>query len=134
MDASRERRLERISGGSYANRESKPPKIVIDSAEKGNPVAITQTLAHEVGHVTYPYTPDYSSKTAFVNGTLVDEGAATPNNIKVQREIMANGGKDIGIAGNNANHAIYNQAYDQSLKDGNAAAARQTIGTRFGNG
>ena len=65
---------------------------------------------------------------------MADEGAATLNNIKVQREITANGGPDIGVAGNGANHAAYNKAYDQFLKDGNAAAARQSIGSVFGKG
>ena len=69
-----------------------------------------------------------------MNGTLADEGAATMKNIQVQREITAAGGPDIGIAGNSANHASYNNAYNQYLKDGNAAAARQSIGTTFGKG
>lgn len=56
------------------------------------------------------------------------------NNIKARREILANGGADIGIAGNSANHAAYNKAYDQFLKDGNADAARQAIGAQFGKG
>ena len=119
-------------GGSTANREKK--LIIVDSAEKGNPAAVTQTLAHEVGHATHPYKENYSSKAAYLKGTLGDEGAATLNNIKVQREIIANGGPDIGIAGNSANHPVYNKAYDQFLKDGNAAAAQQSIGAQFGNG
>ncbi|MDN3369987.1 type VI secretion system tip protein VgrG, partial [Ralstonia pseudosolanacearum] len=94
----------------------------------------TQTLAHEVGHATYAFKPDYSSKAAYVNGTLADEGAATMNNVKIQREILAKDGQDIGIAGNSANHAAYNKAYDQFLKDGNAEAARQAIGAQFGKG
>lgn len=121
-------------GGSYADRSATPPKIVIDSNLKSDPKAATQTLAHEVGHATYPYKADVSSKKAYVDGTLADEGAATMNNIKVQREIKANGGPDIGIAGNSANHAAYNKAYDQFEKDGDAAKARSTMGGIFGNG
>lgn len=121
-------------GGSYASRDTVPPKIVIDSNLKSNPTAATQTLAHEVGHATYPYKADVSSKAAYVNGTLADEGAATMNNIKVQREILAKGGPDIGIAGNSANHAAYNKAYDAFLKDGDAAKARQSMGSIFGTG
>ncbi len=108
--------------------------ITIDGAEKGNPAAATQSLAHEAGHATYPYKPDYSSKAAYVDGTMADEGAATLTNIKVQREIKANGGADIGVAGNSANHAAYNAAYDQYLKDGNATAAQNAIGSKFGKG
>lgn len=124
----------RPGGGSYADRASRPPKITIDGAQRSNPRSATQTLAHEVGHATYPYQPDVSSKSAFVNGALADEGAATLNNIKAQREILANGGPDIGIAGNRANHAAYNKIYDQFLKDGNARAARENIGKQFGQG
>ncbi len=124
----------KAGGGSFANRNSRPPKITIDGSLKDNPTAATQTLAHEVGHATYPYKEDYSSKVAYLNGTLADEGAATLNNIKAQREIIANGGPDIGIAGNSANHAAYNNAYDQLLKDGNAVAARQSVGAQFGTG
>lgn len=108
--------------------------ITLDGSLKNNPAQATQTLAHEVGHAKYPFTPDYSSKTACVNGILADEGAATLKNIQVQREIIANGGPDIGIAGNSANHASYNAAYDTFVKDGKAAAARNSVGTIFGNG
>jgi type VI secretion system secreted protein VgrG len=106
---------------------------VIDGNLKSDPKAATQTLAHEVGHATYPYSENVSSKAAYVNGTLADEGAATMNNIKVQREILAKG-TDIGIAGNSANHAAYNKAYDEFVKDGDAAKARQAIGSIFGSG
>jgi type VI secretion system secreted protein VgrG len=51
---------------------------------------------------------------------LADEGAATLNNIKVQREIKnsdgKNGGEDIGIAGNSANAPKYEKAYEDYLK------------------
>jgi type VI secretion system secreted protein VgrG len=122
--------------GSTANRTSKPPKIVLDPALKSDPKTATQVLAHEVGHAKYPYKADYSSKTAYVDGTLKDEGAATIKNIQVQREIISNtGGKtDIGIAGNSANHKEYNAAYDQYLKDGNADAARSRIAKQFETG
>lgn len=121
-----------VGGGSTVNRDKKI--ISIDGAEKGCPAAATQSLAHEVGHATYPNMPDYSSKSAYVDGALADEGAATMNNIKVQREILSKGGPDIQIAGNSTNHATYNSAYDRFLKDGDAAAARKTIGEKFGLG
>jgi type VI secretion system secreted protein VgrG len=119
-------------GGSHANRDTQT--ITIDGALKNDPKQATQVLAHEVGHAKYPYKPDYSTKDAFVKGTLADEGAATMKNIQVQREIKANGGPDIGLAGNSNNHGAYNAAYDQYLKDGNAGAARDKIGSIFGNG
>jgi len=122
--------------GSAANRLSDPKKIVLDGNLKGRPNETVQVLSHEVGHATFPYKADLSTREAYLAGTLGDEGAATMKNIQVQREILANsGGKvDIGIAGNPANHAAYNQAYDRFLKDGNAAAARQAIGNVYRNG
>lgn len=119
-------------GGSHASRDQKV--ITIDSALKSDPKQATQVLAHEVGHAKYPFKDDRSGKAAFLKGTLGDEGAATMKNIEVQREIVKNGGPDIGIAGNPANHPKYNAAYDQYLKDGNAGAARDKIGQIFGNG
>jgi type VI secretion system secreted protein VgrG len=120
--------------GSHASRDSKPPTIVVDSAEKGNPVAIMQTISHEAGHAMYVPKDDFSSKGAFVKGALADEGAATLNNVKVQRELKSGGGADVGIAGNPANHPVYNAAYDQFEKDGDAVAARDKIGAQFGDG
>ena len=115
--------------GSTADRRNKI--IQIDGSEQGDPLAATQTLAHEVGHASYQYKPDYSSKSAYMDGVMADEGAATLNNIKVQREILANGGPNIGIAGNGANHATYNAAYDDFVESGDANAARKAIGRRF---
>jgi type VI secretion system secreted protein VgrG len=78
--------------------------------------------------------PDYSSKENYVDSNLADEGAATLNNIKVQRDLKAAGGPDIGIAGNRENHQAYNTAYDQFESDGDEAAARHSIGRTFGTG
>ncbi|MBR8316025.1 type VI secretion system tip protein VgrG [Burkholderia dolosa] len=120
--------------GSYAARNGKPPAIVIDSGDKNDPKAVVQGLSHEAGHALYPYKPDFSSKSNYVNGALADEGAATLNNIKVRREIIAAGGPDIKIAGDPANAAAYNAAYDRFVKDGDASAARAAIGRIYGAG
>lgn len=119
-------------GGSSADRQART--ITIDPNGRANPAGLTQTLAHEVGHALYPYRADLSTRETYLRGALADEGAATLNNIRVQREIIANGGPDIGIAGQPRNHPAYNAAYDQYLRDGNAAAARDTIGGVFRNG
>lgn len=119
-------------GGSYADRANKV--IVLDSDLQGDAATTTQVLAHEVGHANYDYKPDFSSRSAFVNGTLADEGAATLKNIQVQREIIGNGGPDISVAGNPHNHVEYNTIYNQYLKDGNATAAEHAIGKIFGQG
>lgn len=118
--------------GSHADRDKKV--ITIDGNLKNDPAQATQVLAHEVGHAKYDYKPDYSSKQSYLRGAMADEGAATMKNIEVRREILANNGPDIKIAGNSANHPAYNAAYDQYVKDGNAAAARDKIGAAFGNG
>lgn len=86
-----------VGGGSTVDRDKKI--ISIDGAEKGCPAAATQSLAHEVGHATYPNMPDYSSKSAYVDGALADEGAATMNNIKVQREILSKGARTSRLPG-----------------------------------
>ncbi|MDR2259352.1 MAG: hypothetical protein LBE06_00120, partial [Azoarcus sp.] len=119
-------------GGCTANRDHKI--ITLDSNLKGHPKETVQAIAHEVGHAQYDYKADTSSKSAYLKGTLADEGAATIKNIEVQREILANGGPDIKIAGSQANHAAYNAAYDQYRKDNNVAAAHDTIGGIFGKG
>jgi type VI secretion system secreted protein VgrG len=119
-------------GGTSANRATKI--ISIDKNEAGKPAALVQSLAHEVGHASYQPSIDMSSKPAFLRSTLADEGAATLSNVKARREILANRGADIGIAGNPANQAAYNSAYDAFLKDGDAAKARNTIGSIYGSG
>jgi type VI secretion system secreted protein VgrG len=108
-------------------------RIKINGSEKGTPAGTVRALTHEVGHAQYPYKPDYSSKAAYLNEMHADEGAAMLNNIKIQREILANGGPNIDISGNPANTQAYNAIYDQYLKDGNAAAARTRLGELIGS-
>jgi type VI secretion system secreted protein VgrG len=119
-------------GGTSANRATK--QILIDQNKAANPQAIVQSLAHEAGHARYAGGVDMSSRAKFVDSTLADEGAATLSNIRARREILAAGGKDIGIAGNPANQPTYNKAFDAFLKDGDAAKARSTIGSIYGAG
>lgn len=63
--------------------------------QSNNPGSLAETLAHEFGHGQYFYSgrPDGDST------GLVNEAYATLHNITVQREILSNGGQDIGIAG-----------------------------------
>lgn len=118
--------------GTFADRTTKT--ITVDRNEAGKPAELVQSLAHEVGHARYSPTVDTSSRAAYLRSTLADEGAATLSNIRAQREILRNGGEDIGIAGNPANQKAYNAAYDQYVKDGNGTKARDTIGAIYGNG
>ncbi|WP_342325076.1 type VI secretion system tip protein TssI/VgrG [Kosakonia sp. BYX6] len=101
-------------GGSYAIGENR--LIVIDPEHMATTNETVETLAHEAGHAMYPVTPDFSSRENYINSQLMDEGGATLNNIKIQREILANGGIDIGVAaGSDATEAAYKQAYDKMV-------------------
>ncbi|ENO1076962.1 MULTISPECIES: type VI secretion system Vgr family protein [Enterobacter] len=119
--------------GTFANRQKRV--ITVDKNELGNPNAVVQSLSHESGHALYEPNIDFSSRDAYLNSTLSDEGAATLNNIRVQREIIANKGGDIGIAGNPVNQTQYNRIYD-SLERGaiKESEARTQIGRIFGKG
>ncbi len=56
------------------------------------------------------------------------------NELKVQREVLANTGGQIDIGGvNPKNDALYNAAYDQFLKDDDAIKAQQAIAQIFGD-
>jgi type VI secretion system secreted protein VgrG len=118
-------------GGSKADLSGKI--ITIDSNRQNDPLKTVKDLSHEVGHAKHPMV-DRSSKAVYVDGMLNHEGAATLKNIQVQREIIANGGPNIGLAGKSVNHPAYNAAYDQYLRDGNAEAARAAIGSIYGTG
>ncbi|WNJ33172.1 type VI secretion system Vgr family protein [Enterobacter hormaechei] len=119
--------------GTFANRQTRV--ITVDKNELGNPEEVVQSLSHESGHALYEPNIDVSSREAYLNSTLSDEGAATLNNIRVQREIIANKGGDIGIAGNPANQPQYNRIY-HSLERGaiKESEARTQIGRIFGKG
>lgn len=119
-------------GGTFCDKDKKV--ITIDTNENGNAMALVQSLSHEAGHARYSYTPDYTSSKTYLEGTLGDEGQATLSNIRAQREILAAGGPDIGIAGNAANHKAYNAAYDSYVKTGDVTVARHEIGQIYGKG
>jgi hypothetical protein len=109
--------------------------ITLDQDMKGNTENVVQALAHETGHAKYNVPVDRSSKAAYVKSFLADEGAATLKNIDVQKEILANGGPDIGLPGNSANHPAYASAHAQYEAAGRteaaAAQARDKIGGIF---
>ena len=118
--------------GSECDKTNK--KVYIDSSQTD--VGQVKSLAHETGHATYtadPYTPmDGKTKQEYVdanlNTAMKDEGEATLTNIEVRNEIKENGGPDIPISGDPANHAQYEQSYEDSLASGDRDAARQEIG------
>ncbi|WP_035058453.1 hypothetical protein [Andreprevotia chitinilytica] len=120
--------------GSWMDARAGTKEIILDGNLQGHPAATLQTLAHEIGHATYLFTPDISSREAYVNSNLANEGAATLKNIEVQREILANAGIDIELAGSRGNHAGYNAAYDRYKRNGNATAAKNAIGQIYGRG
>ncbi len=124
-------------GGSYANRNSTPKKIVIDQLELNDPKSFVQTLAHESGHAMYEpdqyIPPNGLSREQYVNAnaaiSLKDEGEATLVNMKIREEILANGGEDIGIAG--TQQASYQKIYDEYKIHQDREAAREDIGYIF---
>jgi type VI secretion system secreted protein VgrG len=116
--------------GSFCSKSTK--SITIDPNMGSNQEDLTQTVAHEVGHAKYTGKPDASSKKAYVDSQLADEGAATMKYIKLQRENKKNGGSDIGIAGTQG--PKYSKVYDEYEKDGDADKARSKMGQVFGDG
>lgn len=115
--------------GSYTLRDAKT--IVMDPSSD-SAANVVQGLTHEVGHALYPLHSDWSSKNGYVWSTLCDEAAATMNNIAVKREIVANGGEDIGVAGRQGE--AYEAIYDQYLNGESFNAALSDIAKLFGDG
>ena len=122
------------NNGSKTYRNTSPKIISIDEQWKDDPKETLRALSHEVGHATYKYVADYSSKRSYLDGVLADEAAALMKNIEIRREILTNsqGSIDIGINGLAENHQAYNAAYDQFLKDGDTDKALKAIGKIFG--
>ncbi|WP_034912068.1 hypothetical protein [Erwinia sp. 9145] len=119
--------------GTFADRSNK--SVNIDSNELTQPERAVQALSHEIGYALYTPETDLTSKEAYLNSALSDEGAATLKNIEVQREILKNGGNDISIAGNSANKDSYNMIYDKMVsKSIGRKTAEEQIGRIFGKG
>lgn len=123
---------QKANSGSKTDRPAKDVRI--DGKWSEDPKEAFRALVHEVGHATYPYVANYSSKSAYVEAALRDEAAALMKNIQIQREVLsaARGKFDIGINAMAENHSIYNAAYDQFLRDGDAEKARSAIALTFG--
>ena len=127
--------------GTYYDSTALPrPKIVIDPNDKDKPEAVVQSLAHESGHALYtqdPYIPpdgltkdDYVAKN--VNRNLKDEGEATMTNAEVRKEILDNGGPDVGVAG--AQSEKYKEIAEKYPDPTDRDKARQEIGDAFADG
>jgi type VI secretion system secreted protein VgrG len=112
--------------GSYFDR--KKSLIVIDGALKGKPEASTQVLAHELGHAVDTKVTDTTSRAGYIDSMLRGEGDAALANLEARKEILANGGPDIGVAG--ARSADYEKIY---TKYGSSEKASQAIGKVFGD-
>ncbi len=129
----------RQGGGSEADRTAQI--IYIDTQNKSNEAVVT-LLAHETGHADYtmdPYVPIAgNSRDDYVAGNLQrslrDEGEATLTNVEVRNEIIENGGPEIPIAGNSANHSAYEQSYEDLQNGGDRDTARDEIGGTFADG
>jgi type VI secretion system secreted protein VgrG len=120
----------RAGGGSYYDGRAK--KIVIDGNKRDAPVEAMRSLSHELGHANSPVVADHSSRELYVRSLLDNEGEATLSNCEVRAEILANGGPDIGVSGQNARQ--YEDIYAGYLTHGNRPRARDAIGQAFGTG
>lgn len=142
------------STDSFADKRSDVKLISLPEKFKNNSSRIVQSLAHEAGHALYQREPDprfgnlskaqYVEKGVITN--LKDEGDATLNNIKVQREIISNteirgsngkitkNGIDIKLAGGalGDNSKVYNQIYNL-LPTLGVDKAREKAGRIFAN-
>jgi len=120
----------------YRDRYADTPHIVIDHRYQDNSTQVTQILAHEVGHATYNYEPDYRTLENFILGTYGDEGMAVMNEMRVRQEILAASGTDIGISGGGSEKYEF---YTDRLDDLNSGridleAARNAIGAVYVQG
>ncbi|MBW8810037.1 MAG: hypothetical protein JF591_14695 [Lysobacter sp.] len=105
-------------------------EIVVDVDSKGHGADIAQALSHEIGHKNFSEPEDRSTKETYVNGLLRDEAAATIKNAEIRKEIMDNGGPDIGFPGTHA--AQYEKITDQMLAGTiTREQALQQIATQF---
>jgi type VI secretion system secreted protein VgrG len=115
--------------GSYTDYATST--IVIDRQTAGDTNQVAETITHELGHALYGDRSDWSSREAYIRSALANEGAATLNNIRMQRNIVWNGGSDVGIAGVETQR--YDAIYNAYLGDGDLQKAIDAIGTVFGN-
>jgi type VI secretion system secreted protein VgrG len=109
--------------------------IYINSAYQNDIDALIRGMSHELGHVDHKVSDDPLKVTPqqYVNNNLVSEGFATLSNERVQREILAAGGRNIGISGNEANHAFYDAEYERfANRQISMQQAAITIGAHYG--
>lgn len=129
--------------GTYVNKGTK--SIVIDENDKGNPLSVAQSLAHESGHALYQQDAyvgmDGKTKDEYVaanvNRNLKDEGEATLMNLIVREELLKADPKlDIGVAGSQAEKykEIYEKNKDKLSDPAARDALRQQIGDAFADG
>jgi hypothetical protein len=127
--------------GTYYDPNALPrPKIIVDPADADNPEAVVQSLAHESGHALYtidPYVPpDGLSRQDYVDRNvqrdLKNEGEATLTNAQVRKEILDDGGPDIGIAG--AQSQKYAEIAEKYPDPKDRDQARTEIGQIFADG
>lgn len=87
----------RAGGGTFYDRAN--ARIVLDEKSQGDGAWIARSISHEMGHHRFTEAPDYSSRQAYVDYQLRNEGAATLANATVRHEIVQSGGPDINVSG-----------------------------------
>lgn len=125
------------AAGSHLNWDDQVKgTIYINSAYQNNISLFVRGMAHELGHVDHAVRLEPSQVTSqhYVNENLVGEGFATLSNLRIRHEILAAGGIDIGLSGNEANHALYEAEYSRfSNRQVGMPQAAAAIGVIYGH-
>lgn len=110
--------------------------IYINRAYQNDMDGFVRAISHELGHVDHRVSDDPAKVTSehYVNNNLMSEGFATLSNERVQHEVLAAGGRNIGISGNEANRAFYDTEYERFAKgEISMQQAASAIGFHYGS-
>jgi hypothetical protein len=114
--------------GGFTSKATKT--IALDSKRNENPEHAVISLSRAVGYLAHEPRSKYSSLEDIVHCHMEQMGCGKINTIKVQREIVSNGGPD--ILGNTDGEKInWNQEYDNYLNSKKARNDREAIGKRL---
>lgn len=116
--------------GTFTDSDRKVINIDPD-VKKGDPTQVVNAISHEFGHAMYNPRTTFSSRADCIQAHLDDEGAATMNTIKVEREILAHGGPE--IVQRSGVDEKFEAIYDAYLRAGSTKEAYQTAITAIGN-
>ena len=111
--------------GGFTSKTTKT--IALDRKKNGNPAHAVISLSRAVGYLAHEPRSKYSSLEDIVRCHMEQIGCGKINTIKVQREIISNGGPD--ILGNTDGERInWNEKYDNYLNSKKGRNDREAIG------